>query len=110
MFFFSLHVFQLPTTILARMLLTQYKWDFQRLIGKIWKYKKNSNTIISHFHCRINASYTDEYFETGPETFFQLAHIENPFDKKPNTLTCDDSEQDCKICFSDSPEVGVLTV
>ena len=52
---------------------------------------------------------TGEYYEADQNTFFQLAHIENPFREAPN-IPGDDSEQDCKICFSDAPEVGVLTV
>lgn len=63
------------------MLLTHYRWDFQRLIG--------------------------EYYETDADTFFQLAHVENPFKIEPNK-PADDSE-DCKICYSDvEPEVSIV--
>lgn len=56
------------------------------------------------------ASNTGEYYESGREAFFQSAPIENPFaeDEESNTPTRNDSEQDCKICFSDSPEVRIL--
>lgn len=57
----------------------------------------------------LHGSNSGEYFDTDRDTFFSLAHIENPFREESNT-SADDSEQDCKICFSDSPEVGVRNV
>lgn len=60
------------------MLLTHYKWNFQQLIG--------------------------EYYETDQDTFFQLAHVENPFNIPLNEGT--DEAEGCKICYSEvTPEV-----
>lgn len=66
------------------MLLTHYKWEFQRLINEYY-----------------------EYYETDQDKFFALAKMENPFKIQPNNAI--DASEDCKICFSaDTTEVSTM--
>lgn len=71
--YFYFIYFQLPTTISARVLLSHYKWDSQRLIA--------------------------EYYESDQDTFFEQAHVANPFKTEQAMLS--DNSDECKICFTD---------
>lgn len=78
---FCLFVFQLPTTVSARVLLSHYKWDTQSLI--------------------------DNYYDTDQDQFFQQANLSNPFKAQLTSIT-DDSDE-CKICYSDdTSEVSMI--
>lgn len=74
-------LFQLPSTVLARILLNHYKWDLQTLISEYYDNQDNQ------------------------DAFFEQVKVANPF--KIQLESAPDEPDSCKICFLDmEPEVS----